>query len=418
MEEILMSLKSFHRKKKIIVLSEYVYQDENSTGYFWAKIIDRFGITLGRLIVLAPAPIAIGYLKSAVCGVDYYSFKRSGFNKNKLLSRFLWQLKQTVSFIRLLRRHVCKGDLVLTGTNPVLLLLVLPLLRLMLGFRWVLLVHDVYPNNLVPSGILSNKSLVYRILNRYFNWVYQSADLVFVIGRDMQSLIEKKIESAGRVHYVPSWVDESDIKPLDRNNSEIIKRLGWEDNYIFQFFGNFGRLQGIDNLFKAIQLVQNKRAAFLFIGAGIKAEAVMRFSSSSPKSKVAYLGSFEQSRKQQGLAACDVALITLEKGMIGLGVPSKAYFSMAADRPLLAVMDANSEIAIMIREHNIGWVCEPDDPVALAKLIDEICSNFKSKRLSSVRSVFEQHFSGRVGLDRLVYEVLQFTGDLTDDIHS
>ncbi|MCP5877696.1 hypothetical protein NL390_35070, partial [Klebsiella pneumoniae] len=71
--------------------------------------------------------------------------------------------------------------------------------------------------------------------------------------------------------------------------------------------------------------------------------------------------------------SCDIAIVTLAEGMLGLGVPSKAYFTMAADRPILAIMEEDAEVANMVKEHSIGWVCEPNDPVRLASLIDEIC---------------------------------------------
>ena len=125
--------------------------------------------------------------------------------------------------------------------------------------------------------------------------------------------------------------------------------------------------------------------------------------------RVHYYGELEQARKIMGLAACDVALITLEKGMVGLGVPSKAYFSMAADRPLLAVMESDAEIALMVKENNIGWVCDPGNPVALAALIDKICEIPARIQLESSRLVFENNYSERIGLDNFEKVLLDFS---------
>jgi glycosyltransferase involved in cell wall biosynthesis len=265
----------------------------------------------------------------------------------------------------------------------------------------------VYPDNLVPSKILNKKSISFKALCRYFDWVYRSADLIFVIGRDMQKLIEKKIGQKEKIHYIPNWVDQNDIEPSNRQDSEIIKNLGWESKFIFQFFGNFGRVQGIENLLAAIKLVKNPLAAFLFIGGGAKVGLVKDFAANQPNHQVVYLGELAQSNKMSGLAACDVALITLEKGMVGLGVPSKAYFSMAADRPLIAVMESDAEIALMVKEHNIGWVCAPDNPALLANLIDEICVSPGITRLAHSRTVFESHYSERIGLDNFVQKLLR-----------
>jgi glycosyltransferase involved in cell wall biosynthesis len=251
--------------------------------------------------------------------------------------------------------------------------------------------------------------MTFKLLRRYFNWIYRSADIVFVIGRDMKELIQNKIGQADGIHYIPNWVDQDDIKPSNRNDSEILKSLGWEDKIVFQFFGNFGRVQGIDNLLAGIKLVKSPLAAFIFIGEGAKVDLVKEFAASQPNNRVVYFGSLAQSNKMLGLAACDIALITLEKGMVGLGVPSKAYFSMAADRPLIAVMEPDAEIARMVKEHNIGWVCDPGNPTSLANLIDEICATSGVRQLANSRAVFESHYSEQIGLDRFVQKLLKFS---------
>lgn len=399
---------------KIVVLSEYIHQAENSTGYFWSKIIDRLSTGRMSLTVLAPAPLVCGSETQTRTGVKYFYFKRSKFNKNRLLTRLFGQLEQTLKFIRFLVKYVSRGDLLVTGTNPVMLLLALPITSRLLGFRWALIVHDVYPDNLVPSKILNPNSIFFKLLHRYFDWVYRSAHLVFVIGRDMQKLIEKKIGQKDKIHYIPNWVDENDIQPSSRHDSEIIKNLGWEGKVVFQFFGNLGRVQGIENLLDAIKLVKNPLAAFLFMGGGAKVDLVKDFAANQPDHRVVYLGELAQSNKMTGLAACDVALITLEKGMVGLGVPSKAYFSMAADRPLIAVMESDAEIAIMVREHNIGWVCAPDNPGLLANLIDEICVSSGITRLENPRAVFVSHYSERIGLDHFVQKLSKYSNSLIE----
>jgi glycosyltransferase involved in cell wall biosynthesis len=397
---------------KIVILSEYIHEAENSTGYFWSKIIERLANGREKLTVIAPASFVPGCDMNTIPGVEYHYFKRSKFNKNGLLTRLFGQLEQALKFTRFLVKYAEKGDLLVTGTNPMLLLLVLPIIRRILRFQWVLLVHDVYPDNLVPSKILNPRSMIFKLLSRYFDWVYRSADLVFVIGRDMQKLIESKIGKADKVHYIPNWVDENDIEPSNRSASEIIKSLNWEDKIVFQFFGNFGRVQGIDNLLDGIKLVKNPLAKFLFIGGGVKVDLVKEFAANQSSQKAVYFGELAQSKKMMGLVACDVALITLEKGMLGLGVPSKAYFSMAADRPLMAVMESDAEIALMVKEHNIGWVCEPGNPALLAALIDEICATTASKRLANSRVVFEKYYSERVGLDQFVRTLLKFSNRL------
>lgn len=392
---------------KVFVVSEYVFSAQNSTGYFWSKIIDKAGASFGSVSVVAPCPVEPGCVKSPVAGVEYLQFYSIPFDKGRFFSRLLGQAWQCIGFMRHVFGKVRRDDVVLSGTNPSLLLLLMPFLKLFKGFRWLLLVHDVYPENLVPAGILKKDSLAYRFLSRVFASVYSRADHIVVIGRDMKDLVGSKTGRVSNITVIPNWVSDKDVVPLNRNDSEIINQLGWQDKIVFQFFGNIGRVQGIDNLLRAIRLVKSTDAAFLFIGEGTAADSVRSFLRNHPERNVAYIGPIPQSEKNKGLAACDVALITLEQGMLGLGVPSKAYFSMAAGRPLLAVMESQAEISRMVRDESIGWSCDPSDPVALAALIDQICQQGVAEihdraRQGGSRKVLQEKYSEAVALESFV----------------
>lgn len=61
------------------------------------------------------------------------------------------------------------------------------------------------------------------------------------------------------------------------------------------------------------------------------------------------------------LNTCDVAVISFVSGMAGISVPSRMYNVMAAGKPLIALADENSELALVIKEEKIGWVVPPGD---------------------------------------------------------
>lgn len=387
---------------KIFVVSEYVYSAQNSTGYFWSKVIDKIGQDFCGISVVAPSPSQQGCKKSEFESVRYIEFSSRKFDKSKLSSRLIGQIHQCMGFSRYILLHARRGDVVLSGTNPALLLFLIPVMKFFINFRWCLLVHDVFPENLVPAGVLREKSLSYRLSRKFFNRIYSCADHLVVIGRDMKELISEKTGSDAKITVIQNWVSDQDVVPGSRKTSEVLGRLGWLDKIVFQFFGNIGRVQGVDNVLAAISLVKSSKAAFLFIGDGSAARTVNEYAEKKTNKNVAYIGPLDQSQKNLGLTACDVALVTLEKGMLGLGVPSKAYFSMAADKPLLAVMDDRAEVSLMINEEAIGWSCAPNDPAALAALIDNICQADISNMHGHPRKVLQQKYSESAALDKFV----------------
>lgn len=383
----------------VFVVSEYVDAGQNSTGFFWSKIVKKIGRELGGVTVIFPGS-SPRLRVFEDCTVKEVAFASPKFNKNKLLFRLMGQVCLIVRFCWHILRHVKKGDVLLSGTNPALLLMVLPLLKLIKGFKWGVLVHDVFPENLVPAGLMKLSSPVYPIVSRLFSAIYNSADLLIVIGRDMKELVRQKVKDVEKVVFVPNWADETEVFPVPRREAPFINELGWQDKVVFQFFGNIGRLQGIENILESIALVEDDRAAFIFIGDGALVSKVNDFVNRNPGRNVAYVGSIPLKDKNQGLAACDVALITLEEGMLGLGVPSKAYFSLAADKPLLAVMDDNAEISRVIREAAVGWQCKPADARALADLITTICDIDLATYSGRSLATFREGYSEALALDK------------------
>jgi len=55
-------------------------------------------------------------------------------------------------------------------------------------------------------------------------------------------------------------------------------------------------------------------------------------------------------------------------------VPSRMYNILAAGKPLLAVADADSELAQIVREEGVGWLVRPASPEKTAQAILEAAS--------------------------------------------
>jgi hypothetical protein len=164
-----------------------------------------------------------------------------------------------------------------------------------------------------------------------------------------------------------------------------------------------GRLQGIDGLLRALRRVRAPNAAFLFVGSGVMQGEVEQFCAAHPRSH--YVQSQADLDRSALLATCDVALVCLQPRMFGLGVPSKAYFSLAADRPLLAIMDEGSEIALMVQDYGVGWACAADVPDRIAATIDAICAEPISVPNGRCRGLMETRFSAGTALDRLAQRI-------------
>lgn len=378
-------------KKRVFIVTEYIGLNHNSTAYYWAKIALHFD-KLFELQIICPKNIHTeSFFNQYPLKVSYV--KDLGLNKNRLITRVLGQFKYAWSLNRKIISSVTAEDLVFTGTNPIIGVFFTALLKKIKRFKWMVLCHDIFPNNLIPSGVMQ-PGIKYELLRKAFYLVYRTPDAIAPIGRDMAiKLIEKGVRPE-KISVIPNWADHKKISVTAKMDNPIINQLGWQQNIVFCFFGNLGRLQGISNLLDGLALVTSNDARFLFIGGGAEQDKVERFVAGSGKLNSYYYGELDLQHNNLGLNCGDVALVTLGKGMFGLGVPSKAYFSMAADKPILLVADEGSELELLLREYPLGWFCKSGDPIALAAKIDEICEHVKAKQLKfSPRQTMVDNFS-------------------------
>ena len=104
------------------------------------------------------------------------------------------------------------------------------------------------------------------------------------------------------------------------------------------------------------------------------AHKIEQYVRSDSRGICAYPGYVPKNLQNDMLNAGDIAVISLTANMYGLSVPSKTYFNMAAGKPLLLIADENSEVALLIKEHRLGWVVPPEEPEKLAAAMLEIMS--------------------------------------------
>lgn len=391
-------------KKRLFFVTEFFHESQNTTGYILGRLYQSLlkQEDLEVILIAKDDPNIAPYK-------DAYYVKGIKLNKKNLKERLTYELKISYDFFQLLKSKLQKDDVVFCGTTPILLLPVIYTLKKLKGFEWILVVHDVFPENLVSAGIFNKNDLSFKAVKKVFDKIYSKADKIIVIGRDMQELVYKKTKSEN-IFLIQNWVNEDDILVQSKSENMILKSLRWENSEqpIFQFFGNIGRVQGLDKIIDAISLMKNlDQAKFLFIGDGAYVDELKRKIDALNHPNVVYYGRLEPDKKSIGLNACDISLITLADGMLGLGVPSKSYYSMAADKKLFGILDDKSEISYMINEHNLGWQVSPKDVTKIAEKLDEIVDNFQDK-ISEVssRKVLQSEFSENIAINK-IYEVIR-----------
>ena len=392
---------------RVWLISEYYYPVVVTTGYYVTEIAEYLagkGLDVGVITsnnTYYASDISSQLKSEQHHGVKIYRKVHGQINKDDNRKRVLRLLSLSFSFFWMSLRRLKKGDQVIVLTNPAFFMLFMPCVRLLTGCKYHILVHDIFPENLSSLGKV-NKGGFYKLLKRVFDRAYSKADSLISIGRDMSAVLDAKVKGKTRIGLITNWADVEEVLPQDKEATETYQRIkDFEDGYVvFQFAGNLGKAQGLDNLLAAVERVKEPSAHFLFVGAGAKLDDIDAFAKNH--SNTLSLGFVNRSLQNDFLNACDVGVVTLADGMYGLGVPSKSYNIMATGRPILYVGEADSEIAQCITEYEIGWVVKPNDPEALKLQIEEIAAQpGKVKMMGErARNVAETVFGKGVVLEQ------------------
>jgi glycosyltransferase involved in cell wall biosynthesis len=393
---------------KTWLVSEYYYPVVVTTGYYVTEIAEYLaakGLDVGIITsnnTYYASDISSNLVEEQWHGVNILRKVHGQISKDDNKKRLLRLLSLSFSFFWMSLRNIRKGDCVIVLTNPAFFLLFMPFVRAVTGCKYHILVHDIFPENLSSLGKVNQKGFVYRLLKLFYDKAYSKADSLISIGRDMSKVLESKIKENSSITLIPNWADVDEVTPMPKENTETYNKIkDFADGHIlFQFAGNLGKAQGLDNLMNAISSVSSDEARFLFVGAGAKLEDVNAFAEHNENT--ISLGFVSRTKQNDFLNACDVGIVTLADGMYGLGVPSKSYNIMATGRPILYIGEDDSEIALCIKEYDIGWVVRPNDPVALKKQIEMIVKerNILAEKGLRARDVAEKVFGKSVVLEQ------------------
>ena len=365
----------------VFVVSEVYYPEEAGTAHYMTGIAEGLARRTAVKVICAKPKYDGKWHdlpgREIRSGVEIRRCWATTFDKNWLPGRIANVITASLSIFTGVLRSVRKGDTVLVVTSPPSLPVFTALACLLRGARCFLRVDDVYPEAMIHAGIIRAGGFAARLINVANRALCRRADLIVVLGRDMQHLVEKRFNGPSeKIIVVPNWADMDILAPAPRAVNKLLRHYGLEDKFVVGYAGNIGRVQAVEALFEAACLLKSVLDVhFVFVGSGQKSAWLKSSVEGAGLRNVTLTGVRPRSEQPDFLNACDLGIVSLVRGMAGAGVPSRLYNVMAVGKPILAVVDEDSEVAMVVREERLGWVVPPDEPERIAAAILEARSN-------------------------------------------
>lgn len=359
-------------------MSELYFPEETSTGYYLTRIAeglaDEFDV---RVICGQPTYSARGRRaprRERHRNVEIYRSSGTTLDKNVLPFRLINML--TLSFAVLVRalRSFRRGDRILVVTNPPSMPFICAFAALARGAAYTLLIHDNYPEILIAAGKSSDDSAIVRVMQFANRWLYKHASKIIVCGRDMAELVGRKTEGLDvSIETIQNWAELENVEPRPRFENKLLQSTGFDSRLVFLYAGNMGYPNDMETIIAAAEKYrEDERFGFIFLGTGVKRKWLEKMVSDHNLANVLLLDPRPRSEQNEFLNACDVALVSLVEKMKGVSVPSRTYNILAAGKPVLALVENDSEVAKVVSEDAVGWSLPPGDSDRFCAVLEEI----------------------------------------------
>jgi colanic acid biosynthesis glycosyl transferase WcaI len=307
-------------------------------------------------------------------GVNIIRVRNSRFSKKSLVGRILG-----LSGYLLLAAWSAftqrRPDVIVTETDPPVLGALGALLKAWHRCGLVYYLQDLYPEVGLTLGKLRPGPLAW-----FLRWATQfglrHADRIVVLGEDMRRRVLDRGIPSEKIVIIPNWVDIGIVRPLCGAN-RLRKDWGLDACFVVMYSGNLGLSQNLEQILLAARELReegersggNPPVHFLFVGEGAAKARLEARAAEWSLDNVSFRPYQPKEALSESLGVADVHLIPLQKGLAGCIVPSKLYGILAAGKPYIAAVDADSEVARITNEAKTGLVIQPDSAAELVAAV-------------------------------------------------
>jgi glycosyltransferase involved in cell wall biosynthesis len=237
-------------------------------------------------------------------------------------------------------------------------------------------VQDIWPDSIYAYGFQKTKVLS-RLLNLFVKFMFNNVTSIAISGKGFENKLRPYVKKNLDFNYLPNWAIQ-----LNNNIEEI--SLSDESKVNFTFAGNIGKVQNLENIIKAFNMLSNEyqsKAQLNIIGDGSYLEQLMKISKHN--SSIVFHGIKQRKEMAKFYKASDFLIVSLiDNPIFSVTVPAKTQTYIAAKKPILAII--NGETADLIRDNHLGLCINPSDIELIHDTFQDCINMNESERMAFV----------------------------------
>jgi colanic acid biosynthesis glycosyl transferase WcaI len=279
--------------------------------------------------------------------------------------RLLHELSFVIfSFLRLLFEP--RSDLLIVVSPPLLLGLAARCICWLRGGRYLMHLQDLQPDSAINLGMVKSNFLI-SVFKTLESLAYRGAWRISGVSGGMLGVLLKHGVPEAKLRYFPNGTEVVIQAPKGR-----FRALNSFDpgKFLVVYSGNIGVKQGLRQLIVAIRQVKNPAVQIIICGDGADKKSLLKLGLGVPN--LSFKGTLEIKDYREMLADADLMVVSLVSGSGNSFFPSKLLSACAAGKPVMAICDADSELASVVETNRCGFVVRPGDPLGLAQRLEQL----------------------------------------------
>lgn len=392
-----------NHRPTLLVLSQVYIPDPASVGQHMADAAAEMARRGWRVVVLTSAsgyndPTIKYKPRETIDGVEIIRLPLSSFGKKKFFLRVLAAvlfMLQTIwhgVFVRGTSGPRGRSGAILVSTSPPMCIVAAMAIRLMRLGRvpikfWVM---DINPDQLISLGKIKPDSMPAKLMNLFNRMILKRSSDVVVLDKFMAKTMNDKLDVTPKLAVLPPWPHEDSVEPVAHDQNSFRKEHGLggggpDGKRVFMYSGNHGIALPLETFLKAaVKFKDHPRAAFLFIGDGVRKKEVEQTIREQAMANMKSLPYQPMSVLRFSLSAADAHLVSVGNESVGTIHPCKIYGAMAVARPIILLAPDPCHVSDLVagtrgqedfspeQRMPIGWHIPHGDVAAAERVIQEI----------------------------------------------
>ncbi len=330
-----------------------IYDDPKSGRGFYTDLVQKINSTEHDVTVIAPSVDGFVGMRQEN-GVTVIRAKTGKLFEVHKVVKGINNLLLPSAFQKALDKHIkdTSFDWIVSPTPPITLAPLIAKLKKRYRCRSYLILRDIFPQNARDLGLINN-SMIFNFFRRKEKRMYGISDIIGCMSQGNVDYVRNHNPELdpGKVTILYNWIGFEQSEPeLTETRQQLRTRFEIQDKFVALFGGNLGKPQGIDAILDLADTVKKTHPDILFMlmGNGTERNHIQNVIKQKCLDNVQLRPFLPRNDYLKLASVCDLGLVNLSKVSTTPNIPLRTFAYWASELPVLASLDAATDIGKII----------------------------------------------------------------------